>query len=216
MKKTYTVKKINLVQTPIEKAWDSIEEINIDNFLWENNGYKPTTKAKLFYTDTHLHVSFKSYEKEIKVTYYNMNDSVYKDSCVEFFVNPDPTKDKRYFNFEMNSAGTLLLGLGVDRNGRKMLEFDDYRQFFNIKSSVTRENLNDYNGDYWTVEYSIPFTFFEEHFGKLNVVSGHRLEANFYKCGDSTRHAHYGCWNKLTNENPDFHRSEFFGNLILE
>ena len=90
MKKTYIVKKINLEQIPIDKAWNNIEEISIDKFLWENNGYTPITKAKLFYTSTHLHIFFKSFEKEIKVTYFNMGEDVYKDSCVEFFVNSSP------------------------------------------------------------------------------------------------------------------------------
>ena len=111
---------------------------------------------------------------------------------------------------------TLLLGLGLNRHGRKGFNINNFRDFFNIKSSVTRENLNDYNSSYWTVEYAIPFTFFEEYFGKINFTSDYRLEANFYKCGDETKYAHYGCWNKLENEIPDFHRSEFFGNLILE
>ncbi|HOJ11246.1 MAG TPA: carbohydrate-binding family 9-like protein [Clostridiales bacterium] len=216
MKKTYTVKKIELNVTPIEKAWDSIEEINIDCFLWEDNGYKPKTMAKLFYTDTHFHILFKSFEKEIKVKYFNMDEDVYKDSCVEFFINPNPDKDDRYFNFEMNAAGTLLLGLGINRHGRKRFVIDNFREFFNIKTSVTKENLANYNGEFWTAQYSIPFTFLEEHFGKLNFKPGCRLEANLYKCGDETGFPHYGCWNPITIITPDFHRSEFFGNLVLE
>jgi len=216
MSRKYIVKKVDLAKTPLEKAWDSIEELSIDNYLWENNGYEPVTKAKLFYTDTHLHIFFKSYEKEIKVTYYNMNEDVYKNSCVEFFVNPNPEKDDRYFNFEMNAVGTLLLGLGVNRHGRKRFDIENFREFFNIRTSVTKENLADYNGDYWTVEYSIPFTFFEESFGKLNITPGYIMKANFYKCGDETKYPHYGCWNKLENKEPDFHRSEYFGDLIFE
>jgi hypothetical protein len=145
-----------------------------------------------------------------------MDDNVYKNSCVEFFVNPNSDKDDRYLNFEINAAGTLLLGLGVNRHGRKRFIIENFKELFNIKSSVTKENLADYKGDYWTVEYSIPFTFLEEIYGKLDMTSGHRLEANFYKCGDETKYPHYGCWNKLENKELDFHRSEYFGDLILE
>ena len=216
MNRKYIVEKVDLTKTPLEKVWDDIEELSIDNYLWVDNGYEPITKAKLFYTDTHLHIFFKSYEKEIKATYFNMNEDVYKDSCVEFFVNPKPDKDDRYFNFEMNVVGTLLLGLGISRHGRKRFDIENFRDFFNIKTSLTKENFADFKGDFWTVEYSIPFTFFEESFGKLNITSGYRMKANFYKCGDETKYPHYGCWNKLENKEPDFHRSEYFGDLILE
>ncbi|NMB98033.1 MAG: hypothetical protein GYA02_15745 [Clostridiaceae bacterium] len=216
MNKTYIVKKVDLKGTPLEKIWDSIEELSIDNYLWENNGYEPITKAKLFYTDTNLHIFFKSYEEEISVTYFNMNEDVYKNSCVEFFVNPNPDKDDRYLNFEMNAAGTLLLGLGVNRHERKRFYIENFKEFFNIKSLVTEKNLANYEGNYWTVEYSIPLTFLEEIYGNLNMTSGHKMKANFYKCGDETRYPHYGCLNKLLNKEPDFHRPEYFGDLILD
>ena len=43
----------------------------------------------------------------------------------------------------------------------------------------------------------------------------HSLRANFYKCGDKTAHPHYLSWSPIHTEKPDFHRPEFFGELIL-
>ena len=301
-KKLYQIRKIDLDVNPLPFAWESIPEINIDCFLWEDNDYKPKTKAKLFYTDTHFHVFFKSFEEEIKVAYFNMDDDVYKDSCVEFFIKPNPDMDDRYFNFEMNSVGALLLGLGVDRYNRERMKLDNPFEVFGISTSVTRgtvENYNNqltgncddalpgncngipeercrdelhddccngaarsycnstaqrccnnttqncddgsistggcfdttvcipsltddgsthscYNGKFWTVEYSIPFSFIEEYFGKLDIRPGFRFKGNFYKCGDETKYTHYGCWNPIKVASPDFHRPEFFGDLVLE
>ena len=42
------------------------------------------------------------------------------------------------------------------------------------------------------------------------------MKGNFYKCGDDTKYPHFGCWNEVVWEEPDFHRPECFGDLILE
>lgn len=245
-KKIFQIKKIDLNKNPLPCVWEGVPEINIDCFLWEDNDYKPETKAKLFYTDTHFHIFFKSYEDEITIKYFNMDEDVYKDSCVEFFIKPNPDKDDRYFNFEMNSIGTLLLGLGVDRHDRERIKLDNPFEVFGISTSVTKDTADSYNNQpsknkgsskncddtlskscnnsiksccnskFWTVEYSIPFTFIEKYFGKLDIGPGYRLEGNFYKCGDETKYPHYGCWNPIKISSPDFHRPEFFGDLVLE
>lgn len=56
-----------------------------------------------------------SYEKEIMAARENMNDPVCRDSCMEFFLKPNPENDSRYLNFELNPRGTLFLGIGKDR-----------------------------------------------------------------------------------------------------
>lgn len=251
-KKEYQVKKIDVETSPLPYAWEKVSGANIDCFLWETNDYKPRTNVKLFYTDTHIHIFFKSYENRIKIKHFNMDDDVYKDSCVEFFIKPNPVKDSRYLNFEMNAIGILLLGLGTDRHDRKRIKLENPSETFGILTSVTRNTIesynsgsslkhqfknkhidsslestlsssckasenetNPFNNKFWTVEYSIPFVFIEKYFGKLDFSPGCRLEGNFYKCGDETRYPHYGCWNPIKRTTPDFHRPEFFGDLIL-
>jgi hypothetical protein len=149
-----------------------------------------------------------------------MNDDVFRDSCVEFFFCPDPFKDKRYFNFEMNAIGTLLLGLGVDRQSRTRLKGEPPEQF-NIKTSLNKKNIDlpvkeFWTVEYWTVEYTIPFEFIKKYFPKLEFKSKQKMTGNFYKCGDETKFPHYGSWNPIKTPQPDFHRPEFFGELILE
>jgi hypothetical protein len=41
------------------------------------------------------------------------------------------------------------------------------------------------------------------------------MRGNFYKCGDKTIHPHYGCWSPIELPKPDFHCSDFFGEIIL-
>lgn len=194
--------------------WDEFNPLLISNFPWDENGYRPRTEVRIFYTESKFYLQFKAYEEEIRAECLNMNDPVCTDSCVEFFFNPDPKHDDRYMNFEINPIGTLLLGIGKDRYSRTQVT-DISPDIFHIKTSISRESVKDYNGPLWSIEYSIPFTFIEQYYGKQDFVPGKEIKANFYKCGDNTRYPHFGCWNMIENPTPDFHRPEFFGSLIL-
>ena len=44
----------------------------------------------------------------------------------------------------------------------------------------------------------------------------HSIRANFYKCGDKTAHPHYLSWSPIDTPKPDFHRPDFFGELLLD
>lgn len=197
-------------------VWESIPEIHIDNYPWDKNGrYKPRAEARMFYTDTHLHLQFKAFEDKIRAEYCNLNDMVCRDSCVEFFLNPRPEADDRYLNFEINPIGTLLLYIGKDGYERSPAVTKEDLESFNISTSVTKEMLKDYNDPYWEITYQIPFAYLEKHYGKMDFRVGKILKANFYKCGNRTEVPHYGCWSNIVNEIPDFHKPEFFGELVL-
>lgn len=215
MSNRYIIKKIEEKHANGNNIWEEIPAVRLENCLWEDNGYFPRSEAKVYYTDKALHVLLISYEKEIKAIYENMNDSVCKDSCMEFFVNPTPEVDDRFLNFEFNPLGTLLLGLGKDRYVREDINLD-WRDVFSVRTSVDKNNIQHYSGPFWFVEFSIPFSFLTDIYGPIEFKSGKIMKANFYKCGDETAFPHYLAWNNIPISTPDFHRPEFFGELILE
>lgn len=192
-------------------SWDGIMPAEIDCYLWEENGYSPKAYAKACHTGQSIHVLLGAFEKEIKAVYEEMNEPVYKDSCLEFFIQPDPEKDGRYLNFEFNSKGVLLLGLGWDRNDRVLLDKEALK-LFDIKAFV--KPAGDINE--WGVEFRIPFGFLKQLFPGFETASPGNMKGNFYKCGDDTLHPHFGCWSRIASDNPDFHVSRFFGTLVLE
>ena len=63
----------------------------------------------------------------------------------------------------------------------------------------------------WSLELELPFALFCEGPGVPE-----RLQCNFYKCGDKTDTPHFLSWNPVEVASPDFHRPEFFGELILK
>ena len=198
-----------------ESIWQELEPILIEEYSWDVNGYKPRVEVRFFYTESRLYLHFTSYEKEIRAIYKNINEPVYTDSCVEFFFNPDPENDDRYFNFEINAIGTLLLGLGRGRDDRSLIE-DVSQDIFNIKSSVDEDRVCEYQDEFWTLEFSIPYSFIEKYFGEQDFSQGKKMIGNFQKCGDETKFPHYGCWSRISSLEPDFHRPEYFGHLILD
>ena len=126
------------------------------------------------------------------------NSRVCDDSCMEFFFKPDPW-DFNYINFEFNPRGVMFLSIGKDRHDRLLLDTD--RAIFSIASEPKE-------GD-WKLKFYIPDPFLLTHFEKLAPV----CRGNFYKCAQASEHSHFGTWNEVEVDHPDFHLSDFFGLL---
>lgn len=211
----YVIKKINKSQIN-ENSWSSIEPIKIENYPWDTTGYKPPTEVKLFYTEDELRIKFTSSEKQILIDATEFNGPVWCDSCVEFFFLPDPKNDHRYFNFEINASGVLLLQLGSNTSKRDSMTYIN-PDAFEIKSIVTANNYRDFDEfKPWTIEYKIPFKFINDFFINFEAKSETIIKGNFYKCGDNTLIPHYGAWSNIINEKPAFHRPQFFQYIIFE
>lgn len=215
MDETYIIKRLTEEDVAHNMIWENIDKADIACYPWDQNGYRPKSEARVVYTERGFHVYLISYEKEIMATCKNMNDPVYRDSCMEFFFKPNPENDGRYMNFEINPFGTLNLGIGKDRFDRNKIT-DVLSEIFNIYPSVTKISLQNFSGPFWYIRYLIPFDFIESRYGKLSFRSGMKMTGNFYKCAEDTAYPHFGCWSKVISKTPDFHRPECFGSLILE
>ncbi len=197
-----------------ENLWRGVNEalITSKSYLWVNNNYTPKVIVKIFHTKTSIYVKFKVFEKKVRIKRINIGDEVWKDSCVEFFLNPFPQKSKEYFNIEINALGIPLVGVGENGDDEKRYyfnenEIDDWVIIPSIKTPIDGEII----GNHWTLHYKIPKLFFENYYGeKFNKVKG---IANFYKCGDETEFVHFGAWNKVKSPEPNFHQPKYFGEI---
>lgn len=198
-----------------EKEWKDIQPAYITNYLWEKDTiapYRPETYAQLCWTEDALHGRFVCYEESPVIRHSGANAPVYRDSCVEFFLQPMPETDPRYLNFEFNAAGTLLLGLGVDREDRDMSYGLEPERF----SIVAERGLADEAGRiYWTLSFRIPLNWLAEVFPGFSAAPGLAFKGNFYKCGDETPHPHYLSWSRIDVPTPNFHLSAYFGTLAF-
>ena len=181
----------------------------IDCVNWREFPYCPVVSFDAAYADRHLFVRFFVRGLGTGASYVNDNDPVWQDSCVEVFI---AARDGGYFNFEMNCIGALL---AAKRRSRKegVEHFDAATMSRIIRhSTLPREAFAERDGVCeWSVAIGIPFDV-------LGYADGERptmLKVNFYKCGDETSVPHYVSWNPIVTEKPDFHRPEFFGELML-
>ena len=136
--------------------------------------------------------------------------SVWEDSCVEFFMQREG--EKTYRNFECNILGALLAASHETRAvGEKLTQ--DVASIFRQSTIHHRYEAGRQVSD-WSLYLEIPKKAMG--FEADESLSGQKIRANFYKCGDETPEPHYISWNPIDLPSPDFHVPQFFGLLELE
>jgi len=176
-------------------------------YPWDNGGYRPEVTFHLSTDEVgfQMHIVVKEADPRRMLT--ENQTEVCKDSCVEWFVNFAPETYDRYFNMEVNANGAMYASLRKDRFEYQMLEDADIESM-NIQTQI--------HEDTWEVRYRIPFALIEKYIPGYHFEECQVIRANFYKCGECTEQPHYGVWNKEFSEYPDFHRPEFFGEIVLD
>ena len=144
--KTYNVTLIK--GEPTSDAWNAAPKAMVDVMCNPEFPSPYQTEAQLLYNDRALFVHMKTTERNLRACKNQRNDEVCEDSCMEFFISPD-NDDIRYFNFEINPIGTLLLF--VYNRRIEMIPTTDDARIFNIKSITSNDG--------WEIFYEIPFSF---------------------------------------------------------
>ncbi|WP_198170107.1 carbohydrate-binding family 9-like protein [Mucilaginibacter arboris] len=181
---------------------------SLDYLLWSEGSYKPEVCFRIGHNNTCIFLKFTVMEDHLRMVYNQINDPVYKDSCVEFFIGIE--NDSNYYNLEFNCAGTCSVGYGSNKFDRKELPSDI------IANIATQTKLWRLNGDFsycWEITLMIPVTIFIHH-PDVNL-NGLDCRVNFFKCGDDLPQPHFLAWNKVGSEKPNFHLSEFFGKALF-
>lgn len=192
----------------ISSFLNSSEKQTIGNLLWSDNGYKPVVSFAIAYTETSILLKYFVAEKYVKTDYYQINDPVYKDSCVEFFISFGG--DKNYYNLEFNLIGTALIAYGADKNYRETL---DSAMISKIESCYTIAPSNEEGNIKWELTLNIPFSLFVHN--TITSLTCRQCKANFFKCGDELPAPHFLSWNAIDYPQPNFHLPQFFGAITF-
>ncbi|MDR3694477.1 carbohydrate-binding family 9-like protein [Mucilaginibacter sp.] len=180
---------------------------SINNLLWSNSGYKPNVSFAIAYTTDSILLKYFVTEKYITSGYHEINDPVFEDTCVEFFIAFGD--ERNYYNLEFNRIGTPLVGYGPGKNNRTLLEKPSISQ---IKSLSKTASQADAEGDTeWELTLSIPFSLFVHN--NIKSLTGGIGRVNLFKCGDNLPDPHFLSWNYIDNPQPNFHLPEFFGKI---
>lgn len=197
--KTYQIRRVTGAPD-----WDTIESLAVDCVCWLPDADVRMTQ-QVCYDETAIYVRQCAVESELRAELSDPLSMVCEDSCMEFFFAF--SDDGRYFNFECNPNGCIYLGFGGTREQRVRLVVEDAARRFDIRTSRT--------SDGWTLSYRLPLNFLKNFYPELRLETGLIMRANCYKCGERTRRAHYLSWNRMTCNEPDFHRTVDFGRMIF-
>jgi hypothetical protein len=195
-----------------ENVFDALkeaEEIQITSYPW-NEDYQPKSTAKLVWTDDAFYYEMSSLEKKenIRAVEEGISGFVHTDSCLEFFFSPLPDSRKEYINIEINPNAATHIEVGPNRQER-CLRTDIDLAILETKTFMVKE------GEMirWGFSAKVPYTLVEKLMEVEDFYPSAYMRANFYKCGNKTPEPHYGIWNDIETENPDYHRPEFFGRV---
>lgn len=188
---------------------EKIDFVSIDTVNWSAYPYRPKAKFRIAHTGNTILLHFKVNEEAVRAKYGRDNESVWTDSCVEFFCKPTP--EGAYYNLECNCIGTLLIGAGPAREGRERAsaEVTGAVQRWASLGNEPFETLCEPTT--WEVALIVPCSVFFKD--EIVTLDGMKVKANFYKCGDELPTPHFLSWNPIDAPKPDFHRPDFFGDL---
>ncbi len=191
--------------------WKNIETLSIDNFRPESSVHKPETFVKSCYNKNGINLLYKVRDKYIKCIYTKFNESVYKDSCVEFFIKP--FQSKGYLNFEFNCGGNILASYKEGGNTSYLPE--NKLSKIKIEGNMPKLIEEEIEAEtIWLLNVFIPFEIIEYYVGKIETIFGFSCRANFYKCADDSSHPHWAAWSPVSKLN--FHLPECFGQIVFE
>ena len=201
--KTYEI----LTYDKMPEDWADVPCAIVSEYAW-SLAYRPATYAQLIkISGEGFALRMVCREKNPRAVCTEYNQPVYTDSCLEFFAAWDAASDK-YLNMEMNANGALLSCVGKDR----------FERVPTLDVCGELPQVQGFSGDEeWGIVARIPFSVIRGVYGidESTFVPGYTFKGNFYKCGDETYIPQYGSWNRVGTENPDFHRPEYFGALVI-
>ena len=180
---------------------------------WDFFPYAPEVKFRMAYSHNDIWLKYYVTEENILARHIDTNSAVSQDSCVEFFF--DPVGDGNYYNFEFNCIGTVHLAYGPDRHNRGYVDPGLIQKYIKTASTLGDLPFQEKKGGHtWEITIVIASEVLTHNKGiSLKGLDAH---SNFYKCGDGTSRKHYLTWNPIKTEKPDYHRPEYFGDLVFE
>lgn len=135
--------------------------------------------------------------------------SVSDDSCVEVFLRPE--EDGEYWNLEFNIAEFINASHRLVRNAKTPLTPEECAAVVR-RSTIRVVSPEEGNRrDEWGFEVHVPWRILG-----VEPRKGMRMTGNFYACAGKADIPYYLSWAPIATEKPDFHRPDFFVEIVLD
>ncbi len=187
------------------------ELFSICCYPWGDEYQPRTTGSLVFLPGRGFFLKMRCEESNPTACYTKNSDPVHMDSCMEAFLDFFPESKKGYINFEINANGAMKCSIGPQRNSPQ------YPRFYFEREGIAVPHPSVAKGDgFWEISLLIPLSFLKTAYGRDDFYPGQILYGNFHKCGENTPVPHFGTLFPIQSPTPDFHRPEFFKELVLE
>ncbi|MDB6024202.1 MAG: hypothetical protein JWM68_425 [Verrucomicrobiales bacterium] len=200
-------------------AWVCAETTEVSSFRPESSVHRPQTLVRLLHDNDGLHGIFKVRDQFVRCIRTNYFDEVWKDSCVELFL--EPKEGRGYFNFEFNCGGAHLCCYITDpeRAPGGFKEFiklpAEIGQTIQVRSSLPKTVEPEIKEPLeWTLQFFIPFAVMEQFVGDIGEKNGQLWRGNFFKCAEELSHPHWASWSPVDEFN--FHLPRCFGSIQFD
>ncbi len=192
--------------------WESVPRAKIEHWHWEGDElFRPISFAQLCGVyGKGLFARLWSFEESPRCVFAKRDDPVYKDSCLELFLQPIPD-NAAYVNVEMNCKGVYLSQFGKNRIDRVFL-----KDYCKLEPVVSAFKLEENGSAAWGVELFLSEELISEVYATAFTLEPGTIKGNFYKCGDLTPRAHYGAYFPAGSAALGFHNPPKFGNISLK
>jgi hypothetical protein len=194
--------------------WKHVQSTKIEHFIREVPNFVPQVEVKMMYDDNNLYLIFRVQDRYVRCISKDVNGPVWKDAAVEFFFSPDSAAPRNYFNLEMNSGGTPLLGFSI--RGDKKPDADDAGtiEIAHSLPQIVDPEIKD--PVTWTIECRIPLQTLEKYTHVVHPKKGVAWRANFCKIAENNSNPHHMTWAVIDAPKPNFHMPQFFGLLQFQ
>lgn len=193
------------------QVFRDLPEVSLREVSWPAFPYCPEVRFKIAHDGLCIYLEYQVREQQILARYRRVNEPVYKDSCVEFFLSFD---QEHYYNMEFNALGTALVGYGKNKKGERQRLSSERIGQIEVRSSLAEDKAAyTIAASSWSLQLKIPKSLFYYH--PQLVLEGSQGFANFYKCGDDLKEPHFVAWKKVNTLEPDFHQPASFGTVLF-
>jgi hypothetical protein len=199
--------------------WQAIAALSIEQARAESHAIRPQVQSKLLHDGKNLVAIFCVNEAGVISRETQPNGQVWRDSCVELFLQPPETTG--YFNFECNAGGCIHASFVTDwqRNARgdvsqrRVFAIDELQQLaiYHSLPAVIEQPMLDTTE--WYLAMVIPLELLQRDVPTADFsVQGWR--GNLYKCAEHGPYSHWLSWSPLSQLN--FHAPKEFGRFYFE
>lgn len=169
---------------------------------WQGSNSDPTreTVVRILWSQRTLYLRFKCQYRELYVFEDSdpngRRDQLWDRDVAEAFLQPDPTQQRLYKEFEVSPNG-MWIDLDIFPGGRA-----------DLKSGLRRSVALDEKSHTWYAELAIPMSTLNEQFDPARAWRG-----NFYRVEGKEEPRAYMAWQPTHTPQPSFHVPAAFGTL---